>query len=85
MILSELEKSLLFILSSTLIKPLLGSDGESIGDRDVHYHRDVVLQFHFQPDRKYLNDFANRHDLVYHSKILDQYYKFVNKRVRRRN
>ena len=85
MILSELEKSLLFILSSTLIKPLLGNYAESIGDRDVHYHRDVVLQFHFQPDRKYLNDFANRHDLVYHSKILDQYYKFVNKRVRRRN
>ena len=82
MILSELEKSLLFIFSSTLIKPLLGSDGESIGD---HYHRDVVLQFHFQPDQEYLNDFANRHDLVYHSKILDQYYKFVNKRVRRRN
>ena len=76
MILTELEKSLLFIFSSTLIKPLLGNG---------HYHRDVVLQFHFQPDQEYLNEFANRHDLVYHSKILDQYYKFVNKKVRRRN
>jgi len=76
MILSELQKSLLFIFSSTLIKPLLGNG---------HYHRDVVLQFHFQPDIDYLNEFGNRHDLVYHSKILDRYYKFVNKKVRRRN
>ena len=73
-ILSELQKSLLFIISSTLIRPLVGN-----------YHRDVVLQFHFQPDLDYLNDFGNRHDLVYHSKILDRYYKFVNKKVRRRN
>lgn len=69
-------KSLLFIFSSTLITPLLGN---------VHYHPDVVIHFHFQPDLEYLNDFGNRHDLIYHSKILDHYHKFVNKKVRRRS